>query len=79
MAPAFSLASWNAFALDPTMLRSSGVKGRALTLSSGLTPLSALIGDDPGTGGSDDGAGVGRSCIIFGGVADCARVFVSMV
>ena len=35
-----------------------------LAVKSVLSPLDALIGEDPGIGGSDEGAGVGRSCII---------------
>lgn len=65
MAPAICLASWKALTLDPTMLRSSGAKGRVLAETCALLPLNALIGDEPGIAGSDEGAGVGRSCIIL--------------
>lgn len=51
------------------MLRSRGVKGRVMAAVLAaiiiLSPFNALMGDDPGIGGSDEGAGVGRSCIIF--------------
>ena len=37
----------------------------ALAVSIALSALDGLTGDDPGIGGSDEGAGVGRSCIIL--------------